>query len=67
MAGSMTASISVEIASYRDGQKYRCVVTSESGYSAISDAAAIIIGVAEEGPRLDSTRCGGGAAAGGVE
>ena len=54
MAGSTTASISVEIASYRDGQKYRCVVTSESGYSAISDAAAIIIGVAEDAPRIDS-------------
>ena len=54
MAGSTTAAISVEIASYRDGQKYRCVVTSESGYSATSDAAAIIIGVAEDAPHITS-------------
>ena len=42
--------------SYRDGQKYRCVVTSESGYSATSDAAAIIIGVAEDAPHITSQR-----------
>ena len=54
MAGSTTAAISVEIASYRDGQKYRCVVTSESGYSATSEAAAIIIGVADDAPHIDS-------------
>lgn len=54
MAGSTTAAISVEIASYRDGQKYRCVVTSESGYTATSDAAAIVIGVAEDAPHITS-------------
>lgn len=54
MAGSTNAAISVEIASYRDGQKYRCVVTSESGYTATSDAAAIIIGIAEDAPHITS-------------
>ncbi len=54
MTGSQTAEIRVEIASYRDGQKYRCVVTSETGASATSDAAAIIVGIADDAPHIVS-------------
>ncbi len=50
MAGNATSAISVEIASYRDGQKYRCVVTGEEGYSATSEAASIIVGPGEGAP-----------------
>ena len=50
MAGSTTEAISVEIASYRNGQKYRCVVTGASGHSVTSDAAKIIVGAAEGAP-----------------
>ena len=52
MAGSTTPVISVEIASYRDGQKYRCVVTGAAGHSVTSDAAAIIVGPGEGAPQI---------------
>ena len=52
MEGSTTSAISVEIASYRDGQKYRCVVTGGAGHSVTSDAAAIIVGLGEGAPQI---------------
>ena len=52
MAGSTTSAISVEIASYRDGQKYRCVVNGGEGRSVTSDAAAIIVGPGEGAPQI---------------
>ena len=52
MEGSTTSGISVEIASYRDGQKYRCVVTGGAGHIVTSDAAAIIVGLGEGAPQI---------------
>ena len=52
MEGSTTSAISVEIASYRDGQKYRCVVTGGAGYSVTSDAGTIIVGLGEGAPQI---------------
>ncbi len=41
MEGSNSERVSVQVASYRDGQKYRCVVTDASGNTAISEAAVL--------------------------
>lgn len=43
MEGSDTERIIVEIASYRDGQKYRCVVTDAAGDTAVSGTAVITV------------------------
>ena len=48
MEGSNSESVSVPIESYRDGQKYRCVVTDAYGNTATSDMA--VISIAEPQP-----------------
>lgn len=41
MAGNRSDMLKVPVATYRDGQKYRCVVTSADGRIAISDVAVV--------------------------
>ena len=41
MTGAKTATLSVEATDARDGQQYRCIVTSNNGTSATSSAASI--------------------------
>ena len=43
MTGSKTVTLSVPITAARDGQQYRCVVTSSNGSSAESAAAAVLV------------------------
>ena len=43
MEGSSTSRLSVEVAGYRDGQKYRCVVTDAEGNTAVSGTAVITV------------------------
>ena len=43
MKGSSTSRLSVEVAGYRDGQKYRCVVTDAEGNTAVSGTAVITV------------------------
>ena len=51
MEGSNSENVSVPIASYRDGQKYRCVVTDAYGNTATSDAAVLTM-VEPEAPKI---------------
>ena len=51
MEGSNSENISVPIASYRDGQKYRCVVTDAYGNTSTSDAAVLTM-VEPEAPKI---------------
>jgi len=44
MTGAKTATISVPITEKRDGQQYRCIVTSANGTSAVSDSAKLAVG-----------------------
>lgn len=41
MEGHDTDTISVTAASYRDGQKYRCIITSEDGRSITTETAVL--------------------------
>lgn len=50
MSGSDTPEITVPIASYRDGQKYRCVVTDRDGNSVTSESATITMIIPEDTP-----------------
>ena len=43
MTGSQTASISVPVAKWRDGQKYRCVITGTDGRIVVSDVAVMTV------------------------
>lgn len=43
MDGNQTTRITVPVAAYRDGQKYRCIVTDASGNFVISEYAAVIL------------------------
>ena len=43
MAGSDTATIKVPVGSWRDGQKYRCVVTGADGRIVVSEAAVLTV------------------------
>jgi hypothetical protein len=43
MTGAKTASISVPITDARNGQQYRCIVTSANGTSATSNAAKLTV------------------------
>ena len=43
MEGSSTSRLSVEVAGYRDGQKYRCVVKDAEGNTAVSGTAVITV------------------------
>ncbi|WP_230399463.1 glycoside hydrolase family 2 TIM barrel-domain containing protein [Novisyntrophococcus fermenticellae] len=43
MAGNQSDMLKVPVATYRDGQKYRCVITSENGRTAISDVAVVSV------------------------
>ena len=51
MEGSNSENVSVPIASYRDGQKYRCVVTDAYGNTATSEAAVLTM-VEPEAPKI---------------
>ena len=51
MEGSNSENVSVPVASYRDGQKYRCVVTDAYGNTATSDAAVLTM-VEPEAPKI---------------
>mgnify|MGYP000010613865 FL=1 len=54
MIGSQTASISVPVAKWRDGQKYRCVITDGYGNQVISDTATVTIGAAVTAPVIET-------------
>lgn len=41
MEGNKSEKLKVSVASFRDGQKYRCVITSENGRTAISEVAVV--------------------------
>lgn len=41
MDGSDTATVTVPVANWRDGQKYRCVVTNGDGEQRISETAVV--------------------------
>ncbi|WP_230399467.1 carboxypeptidase regulatory-like domain-containing protein [Novisyntrophococcus fermenticellae] len=43
MEGSQTGTVNVPVWNFRDGQKYRCVVTSESGRITISDVVVVSV------------------------
>lgn len=43
MTGNQTASLEVPVAKYRDGQKYRCIITSESGRQAVTEIAVVYV------------------------
>ena len=45
MTGANTATLSVPVTAARDGQQYKCVVTSANGSSAITNAVKLIAGV----------------------
>ena len=52
MEGKETSSLRVPIASYRDGQSYRCVVVGADGKRVVSEAAFVKIGVTDDMPRI---------------
>ena len=54
MSGNDTPEITVPIASYRDGQQYRCVVTDRDGNSVTSESATITIIIPEDTPVITS-------------
>ena len=54
MTGSQTASVSVPVAKWRDGQKYRCVITDGYGNQVISDTATVTIGAAVTAPVIET-------------
>ena len=43
MEGSTTARVSVPVTAGRDGQKYRCVITSGNGRTAITETAVMTV------------------------
>lgn len=43
MAGNQTSSLEVPVANYRNGQKYRCIITSENGRQAVTEIATVSI------------------------
>lgn len=50
MEGNQTDTVRVPVAKYRDGQKYRCVITDASGQKVTSEAGTVIVGQAEDAP-----------------
>lgn len=52
MAGSQTESISVSVTKARDGQKYRCVVTGETGESVVSGVSYLTVGTVSGAPEI---------------
>ena len=47
MTGNNTSEISVPVINYRNGQKYRCVITDAAGNTITSDAAVLTVAVPE--------------------
>lgn len=43
MEGNQTDTLNVQVANFRNGQKYRCVVTSDNGRIAISEVAVVSV------------------------
>ena len=43
MGGSQTANLSVPAATWRNGQKYRCVITGTDGRIVVSDVAVMTV------------------------
>ena len=41
MEGNKSEQLKVSVASFRNGQKYRCIITSADGRIAISDVAVV--------------------------
>ena len=52
MTGNNTDEISLPVESYRDGQKYRCVITDGEGNTVTSETASVKIGAAEGAPEI---------------
>ncbi len=50
MAGSDTATIKVSVGTWRDGQKYRCVVKDAAGNTVTSKEAVMTVGKADTAP-----------------
>lgn len=54
MEGCKTASITVPVENFRDGQKYRCVVSDAEGNSVVSEMAVMTVVVSETLPVIIS-------------
>ncbi len=50
MAGSDTATIKVSVGTWRDGQKYRCVVKDAAGNTVTSKEAVMTVAKADTAP-----------------